>query len=284
MPPNRPRKAFVLMPFAPSFEDVYKLGIKGAAQDSNTGIEITRLDEQLFAEGMLERIYREIDDADVIVADLSDKNANVFYELGYAHAKDKFCVLLTNDPNNIPFDLRHRRHIVYGSVSDLRIKLADNLRWAKTVIDNQREPLRLDVQATGMLEKTNACAEGKTSFRLDIHCPSDGSPTEISAIYYYASDQWTVRQNNIEAPSIGSDITPYTRRYLLTPPVQRLERGAWIQIKWEASRVLAWVYEGPLRDSYSRSGDVLVRVMTNRGTVPWTAPITVKYDYDDIPF
>jgi hypothetical protein len=142
MPPSRPHKAFVLMPFEPSFEDVYKLGIKGAAHESDAGIEITRLDEQLFAEGMLERIYRQIDNADVIIADLSKKNANVFYELGYAHAKGKLCIHLTSDPNNIPFDLRHQRHILYSNVTELKGKLVDNLRWAKTASIPDRSDLR----------------------------------------------------------------------------------------------------------------------------------------------
>ena len=283
MPPNRTPKAFVLMPFARSFEDVYKLGIKGAAQESDTGIEVTRLDEQLFAEGMLERIYRQIDDADVIIADLSEKNANVFYEFGYAHAKGKLCIHLTRDPDDIPFDLRHQRHLVYSSVTDLRTKLVGNLCWAKKIIDQRKAPLRLEVKVTGMLEKTKTLARGITDYQLDIHCPSDGAATDISAIYYYATKGWSVRQNKTAAPSTNSDVSPFTFRYLLTPPFQRLEPGGWMQIQWDAERLLGFASDGPLLDSYTRSGDALVRVMTNRGAVDWASRITVKFE-DEIPF
>lgn len=81
---------------------------------------------------MLDRIYRQIDVADFIIADLSNRNANVFYELGYAHAKDKICILLTKDATDIPFDLKHKRHIVYGgSIAYLKEELSKNIKWAK---------------------------------------------------------------------------------------------------------------------------------------------------------
>jgi hypothetical protein len=55
---------------------------------------------------------------------MSGRNPNVFYELGYAHAKNKVCLLLTKDATDIPFDLKHHRHIVYRSIQDLRKKLS----------------------------------------------------------------------------------------------------------------------------------------------------------------
>src|SRR3954469_17439234 len=70
--------AFVLMPFDPSFSDIYKYGIKGAAEDAGAYAE--RVDEQIFTEGMLERIFNQINKADLIIADMTGKNANVFYE------------------------------------------------------------------------------------------------------------------------------------------------------------------------------------------------------------
>ena len=75
---------FVLMPFSEEFDDVYKLGIKPACHDA--GAHCERVDEQMFSESMLERIYNQIAKADLLVADMSGKNENVFYEVGYAHA------------------------------------------------------------------------------------------------------------------------------------------------------------------------------------------------------
>jgi hypothetical protein len=120
---------FVLMPFAEEFDDIYKFGIKGAADD--VGAYADRLDEQIFAEGMLDRIFNQISKADVIVADMSGRNPNVFYEVGYAHALGKIVLLLTRSSDDIPFDLKHRQHTVYGGKIDvLRSELAPRIQWA----------------------------------------------------------------------------------------------------------------------------------------------------------
>jgi hypothetical protein len=116
---------FVLMPFGPEFDDVYQLGIKAACQEAGTYCE--RLDEQIFHENMLERIYNQISKADILVADMSGRNPNVFYEVGYAHALGKRVILLTNSSEDIPFDLKQYQHIVYANIVGLKESLCDNV-------------------------------------------------------------------------------------------------------------------------------------------------------------
>ena len=105
--------AFVLMPFDEAFEDVYKLGIKPACQAAGAYCE--RVDEQIFDERILDRIYNQIAKADIVIADMTGRNPNVFYEVGYAHALGKLTILLTQNADDIPFDLKHFPHIVYGT-------------------------------------------------------------------------------------------------------------------------------------------------------------------------
>src|SRR6266481_5682051 len=120
---------FVLMPFDAAFDDIYKFGIKGAADD--VGAYAERVDEQTFTEGILDRIFNQISKADVIVADMTGRNPNVFYEVGYAHALGKVVLLLTQNVADIPFDLKHRSHTVYGGkIETLREALARKLEWA----------------------------------------------------------------------------------------------------------------------------------------------------------
>ena len=75
-----------------------------------------RVDEQIYQENMLSRIYNQISKADLIVADVTGKNPNVFYEVGYAHALGKKTILMTQDTDDIPFDLKHYPHIVYSGM------------------------------------------------------------------------------------------------------------------------------------------------------------------------
>ena len=120
---------FVLMPFEEKFDDIYTFGIKGAAKDANAYAE--RVDEQIFTEGILDRIFNQISKADVIVADMTDRNENVFYEVGYAHALGKIVLLLTQNADDIPFDFKHRPHTVYGGkIETLRTELTKKIIWA----------------------------------------------------------------------------------------------------------------------------------------------------------
>jgi hypothetical protein len=72
--------AFVLMPFANEFRDVYLLGIQPSCLE--TGFRCERVDEQLFYENIMSRIYDQIKRADLLIADMTGRNANVFYEVG----------------------------------------------------------------------------------------------------------------------------------------------------------------------------------------------------------
>lgn len=128
---------FVLMPFSEKFIDVYKVGIKPACKDAGAYCE--RVDEQIFVENILERVYNQIAKADLVVSEMTGRNPNVFYETGYAHALNKRVILLTQNADDIPFDLKHYPHIVYGeSISVLKDELEKRVRWS---IENPKNSL-----------------------------------------------------------------------------------------------------------------------------------------------
>jgi nucleoside 2-deoxyribosyltransferase len=119
---------FTLMPFTEAFDDIYKLGIKPACESAGAYCE--RIDEQIFVENILLRIYDQINKADLIVADMTGRNSNVFYETGYAHALNKKVILLTRAADDIPFDLKHYPHIVYsGRIAVLKDELQRRIQW-----------------------------------------------------------------------------------------------------------------------------------------------------------
>lgn len=127
------------MPFSNDYKDIYDLGIKEACTDAGAYCE--RVDEQNYDGTILERIYNQIAKADLIVADMTERNANVFYETGYAHALNKRVVLLTQNAEDIPFDLKQHPHIVYsggGKIGLLKSDLEKRIRWA---IENPQSSL-----------------------------------------------------------------------------------------------------------------------------------------------
>jgi len=114
-------KVFVVMPFAPDLDDVYYLGVRDVV--ATIGGSCERADELQYVGGIIEKIYSSIKNADVIVAEVSSPNPNVYYEIGFAHALKIPVVLLTKDVNASPFDLRGYNHIVYSSIVELRQRL-----------------------------------------------------------------------------------------------------------------------------------------------------------------
>jgi len=193
---------FVLMPFDKKFDDIYKFGIKGAANE--LGAYAERLDEQLFTEGMLDRIFNQISKADVIVADMTGRNPNVFYEVGYAHALGKIVLLLTQKTEDIPFDLKHRQHTVYGgSIDTLKSELVTKLQWAiresrrrSQIGLTERFSIRLldTIIPMGEISDEIPIIRGTTvskSFELPLHVRNDSSETtsEISHVYLFCEDE-----------------------------------------------------------------------------------------------
>jgi hypothetical protein len=105
------KNCFVLMPFSKEFDDIYQLGIKSTCDEMKMSCK--RVDEQIFHHSILQQIYNQIENADILIADLTNQNPNVFYEVGYAHGLNKNVILLTKNTQDIPFDLKHYPHIIY---------------------------------------------------------------------------------------------------------------------------------------------------------------------------
>jgi hypothetical protein len=139
------------MPFSDEFADVYQIGIKEACESAGAYCE--RVDEQIFVETMLQRIYNQISKADFIVADMTGRNPNVFYEVGYAHALGKRTILLTKSAADIPFDLKHFPHIVYGEkLTVLREELSKRVAWhiANPLSTDSDSRIEIDLYSEGV--------------------------------------------------------------------------------------------------------------------------------------
>jgi hypothetical protein len=102
---------FVLMPFKEPFDTYYATIIRPAI--TAVHLEPLRGDSLFRSSPIMADIWEMVQSAKVLVADLTEKNANVFYELGLAHALGKPIVLLTETMEDVPFDLHSLRVIVY---------------------------------------------------------------------------------------------------------------------------------------------------------------------------
>jgi hypothetical protein len=114
---------FVIMPFRPELHYLY-LFLKRHIEERHN-IDCERGDAQILTKPLLDKIADYIRRADVIIADCTGRNANVFYELGMAHAIDKKVILLTQDDiREAPADIRHYEFIKY-TLSDEKSFIAN---------------------------------------------------------------------------------------------------------------------------------------------------------------
>lgn len=74
---------------------------------------VHRADEGKTPDSISQHVIKSIADADLIIADLTCHNPNVFYELAVAHGLKKPVVHLINDGETIPFDIVDQRTIFY---------------------------------------------------------------------------------------------------------------------------------------------------------------------------
>lgn len=104
---------FVLMPFGKDYDDFYEAVIKETVE--SCGIKTLRADNLFGTNPIIKDVLENITKAGLVIADLTDKNPNVFYELGLTHSVKEIAqvILITDNINHVPSDLRHLRCVVY---------------------------------------------------------------------------------------------------------------------------------------------------------------------------
>ena len=127
--PRQPEEkidVFVLMPFNAKMEKVYTNHIKKMGDE--LGVTIRRADDIFSPRPFMEKVWDGICAAQLILADCTQKNPNVFYEIGMAHAVGKKVVLITRSEKDIPSDIKHFEYIPYDYDPEGTDQLIEKLR------------------------------------------------------------------------------------------------------------------------------------------------------------
>lgn len=124
---------FMIMPFDTAFTSIYTDVIRPLCTDLK--LSILRGDEFTSARGVIiEEVWSALNSCKFVIAEITGGNDNVFYELGIAHTLNKPAILITQAkrPEDVPFDIRHLRYIIYeNSVAGAK-KLKTDLENAIT--------------------------------------------------------------------------------------------------------------------------------------------------------
>ena len=119
-------KAFVIMEFSEPYKSIYEEVIQKVCEEM--GLYVYKADEVYTPGFILNDIIKGIVESEIIIADITPINANVFYELGYAHAFNKTTIMLAQRGTLLPFDLSGFRVIFYDDSIKGKGEVEKNLR------------------------------------------------------------------------------------------------------------------------------------------------------------
>jgi guanylate kinase len=128
---NDSNYVFVIMPFAPKYNEIYQaFNYAGEFYTKhNKNVTINRVDKQQDSGfSITERIEMLIKRAGLIICDVSEASPNVYYEFGYAKAKNKNIIITAKKETKLPFDTGHYEHMFYESPMDLQEKIITKLK------------------------------------------------------------------------------------------------------------------------------------------------------------
>jgi hypothetical protein len=108
-----PKVGFLIMPFDRDLTWIRDAVVAAGVEE---GFKIERGDDICRPGVVLDQIFTAIDAAHVVVAVCTGKDPNVFFELGYASRKHS-PILIAESDDNLPFDIRHFRTVLYGGRS-----------------------------------------------------------------------------------------------------------------------------------------------------------------------
>ncbi|ERY77898.1 hypothetical protein PALA51_02309 [Pseudomonas aeruginosa] len=120
-----------MMPFDAPFTPVYET-LQQTAE--NVGLRCRRADDIWENPAIIQDIVSLIDRSRVVICDCTNRNPNVFYEIGIAHTLGREVILITQNANDIPFDLRHLRYVPYLNNAEGRQVLGQTLERRLEVI------------------------------------------------------------------------------------------------------------------------------------------------------
>lgn len=197
MPAKSVDTCFVISPFGEPFDTYFVHIVKPALEEC--GLYAIRGDSLYRPTTIVDDIWQGIRDAKLLIAELTDRNPNVFYELGLAHAISKPVILISKSIDDVPFDLRSIRVLVYDKDHpDWGNKLRSSL--VKSIREVLKSPTSAIPTTFKQAVRHNVPEESETLMRLEA----------LEAMVHRLSDD--LDANN--SPEFDSSFDSLLRHYI----------------------------------------------------------------------
>lgn len=127
--PTAKPHVFVAMSFSKHLDDVFHYGIQEPVHDA--GFLCERMDRVSYTGEVISSLKRKIETAKIVIAELSGANPNVYLEVGYAWGKARPTILLAPAVEELAFDVKGHRCLLYEGIRDLESQLTRELAALK---------------------------------------------------------------------------------------------------------------------------------------------------------
>lgn len=138
------------------FKEVLDYIIKPAFEESGYNHKVIRADEIDRSGSFIKDILESLYSSHIVIADLTGQNPNVFYELGVRHSLRPRTILIAQNIDDIPSDLREYRTIIYDTTA--KGAAAFKKRIKTFLSEMQKEPERPD---NPVLDRLGSMTENK---------------------------------------------------------------------------------------------------------------------------
>lgn len=125
-----PKSVVVAMPFKEEFTDPYKYAIRPALEES--GFKPWKADEQISNIDIMCKICQAIQESGYVLANITDWNPNVVFELGLAYGLGRNVILIKHKKAEVPVDLKGLEYIEYATIDELKRNLLLFLKGASS--------------------------------------------------------------------------------------------------------------------------------------------------------
>ncbi len=147
------------------------------------------------------QVLRLLRDSEVVIADLTGLNANVFYELAFRHALGKPVILLSPKDQDIPFDIAGSRAIIFDpmdwtSLDETRSKLGAQI---KSALGDTLEIIQNPISAFMAVEKVGAIeADPMAQLMVRVNGFLEQLDSRLEGIEAHTEEDWRTNAEYID--------------------------------------------------------------------------------------
>jgi hypothetical protein len=123
---KRVPKVFVVMQFTERYNELFDQVIKPVCKE--LGLQAHRADETYSPGLIIADIVKQLSESKIVIAEITEANPNVYYEVGYSHAMNKPTILIADKGIKLPFDVSAFRTLFYENSIGGKHKIENGLR------------------------------------------------------------------------------------------------------------------------------------------------------------